>query len=439
MSVRRSKDVPHITVRVTSPTERMRLGVGACRRLDGSPIDRLVLLACAAEFCRRSSGPTYLTNVARLAGLPAAAVWEVIARHALLDGSYDTWVEFHFVTHARPEDEGDGEGDDGGDGGGDAENTARPPDGLIGVWGCEDLMVRVAYEAWPRDFIDLAMRRWPDDLLGLTAHVLCDVWDGSDKGFAPAAWFLGVVLDCLEPDWHFHLLADGLERVHGNLADRSVEMPSRDFMPHADHDLVRRRMLSEAEREDLLGRLARRLLVLDLGSLPERILECVSDEWLSAGQLLCVLFKRDLPGVNERLETRLFGGDGLFDFLAAMVESDSGDLDHGVGLLYDMTTGTEGGARKFVEALRARRAYDLPRPLRKALVERLSLGLAAVVEALDTAECGTGVEIMGVFQRWREELARFRWYQSVGYEDHSGWREERAREARIKLHGGAGE
>ncbi|MHB0980618.1 MAG: hypothetical protein ACYC5Q_11225 [Thermoleophilia bacterium] len=413
---------------MTSPTERMRLGVGACRRLEQAPVDRLVFLACAGAFCERPSGTTRLTRIARLAGLPAAAVWEVIARHALLDGSHDSWVEFAFEEVAWAPTEGTD------------EEVPRPPEGVIGVWGCEDLTLRVTYPAWPRDFIDLVLRRWPDDFLALTTDLLCDVWDGSDEGFGPAAWFLGEVFDCLQPDWYLDLWVEGMLRVQGNLAFRSTEMPSRDFVPHPDHDLVRRRMLPEAARAELYERLARRLLVLDLGSLPERILECPPDEWLSAGQLLCVLFKRKLPGVNERLEERLFRGDGLFDFLAAMAECESRhNLEWGVGLLYDMTTGSEGGARRFVEALRARHGYDLPQPLRKALVERLSLGLAGIVEAVDTADPTTGVEIMGIFKRWREELDRFRWRQSVGFEDHSDWEEEKARGAHIGLPDGSGE
>lgn len=89
-----------------------------------------------------------------------------------------------------------------------------------------------------------------------------------------------------------------------------------------------------------------------------------------------------------------------------------------------MITGSEGGARRFVEALRARRGYDLPRLLHQALVRRLSVGLGAIVEAVDTADPGLGAEIIGVFNRWREELGPFAGSQSVGYSEvEVEWRE----------------
>jgi hypothetical protein len=87
----------------------------------------------------------------------------VIARHALLDGSHDRWVEFAFEESAWATVEGTD------------EEVAPPPEGVIGVWGCEDLTLRVTYSAWPRDFIDLVLRRRPDDFLALTTDLLCDV------------------------------------------------------------------------------------------------------------------------------------------------------------------------------------------------------------------------------------------------------------------------
>jgi hypothetical protein len=339
-------------------------------------------------------------------GLPPGVVRDVILRHVVIDGPEDPWVVF---APAEPD-------------------PARRQKADDDHWPAPHLQrVRAAYPGWPRDIIDLALRRWPDDLIAMTSDLVCGVWGGVEEGFASAAGFMGELIDCLEPDWWADVWAEGMTRVHGNLADRATQMPARDFRPHPDHDLVRRRMLREAERADLLHRLARRLLADDLGDLPKLILDCPADEWLAAGQLLCVLFKRRLPGVTERLEARLFRSDGLFEFLAAMVADEDGELETGVGLLYDMVTGSEGGARRFVDTLAARKGYDLPSSLRRALVERLSVGLGAVVEVVDTADPSLGMEVLRVSRRWRGELDAFRWYRSVDRRDSEARAERHAR------------
>lgn len=209
-------------------------------------------------------------------------------------------------------------------------------------------------------------------------------------------------------------------RMHGNLAERASEMPSRGRPPHPDRDLVLQRGLPAAARASLRDQLARRLLALDLSTLPERILASAPEEWLSAGHLLAVPFNCGLPGVGERLEERLFGTDAFFDLLAAMIDQDHHGLESAVELLYGMMSGTEGGARRFVETLRARKGYDFRRPLRTALLKRLSKGIGAMVEAVDTADPSLGTEMPAIFRRWREELDTFKWYQTVGCED-SSW------------------
>lgn len=407
MRINRPGRADDLAVRVSSPTERMRLGVGACRRLDGALIDRQVLLACAAEFSESPSIAIGVRRIARLVGVPSEVVWEVVARHSLLDDPLDQWVIFAYTSpwddDGRPAEPG--------------PPPPAPPEGLIGVWGCSDLSLRLTYPEWPIDFIDLGLRRWTDDLLALAADLVARAWGPFGDRYQAAAWFLGEVFECLEPEWSLHLWADGMQRVHGNLAARAVEMPSRRVVPHRDHDPVRACMLPESVRVEILERFARRLLALDLGCLPERIFDCPPEDWGSAGQLLCVLFKGVLPGVGERLEERLFRAPALLDLMAAIAACDPDELEDAVGLIYDMTTGVEGGARRFVKALNARRAYELPYALRKALVERLSMGLGGIVEAVDTADPDMGLELMGVFKRWREELGRFRWLQSVGWDD----------------------
>lgn len=227
-----------LAVRVASPTERMRLGVGACRRLDGALIDRQVLFACAAEFSESPRVSIGVRRIARLVGVPSEVVWEVVARHSLLDDPVDQWVIFAYTSpwddDARPAEPG--------------PPPPAPLEGLIGVWGCSDLSLRLTYPEWPSDFIDLGLRRWTDDLLALSADLVARAWGPFGDRYQAAAWFLGEVFECLEPEWSLHLWADGMQRVHGNLAARAVEMPSRRVVPHRDHDPVRARMLPESVR-----------------------------------------------------------------------------------------------------------------------------------------------------------------------------------------------
>lgn len=351
---------------------------------------RYYLAICAAVSREKPDSPFSLAEVARLLGLPPKVVWGALARHAHLDALDDLWVVM-----APDDDRSD-------------DRTTE----------CLDLSL--VHPEWPKQFLGHALRRWPADLIALVADLVAGVWSGDEEGFWPAAQFLAEVIDCIEPDWSMNVFVKGMMRMHGNLAVRASEMPNRGRPLHPDRDLVLQRGLPAPTRASLRDQLARRLLALDLGTLPERILASPSEKWLSAGHLLSVLFNCGLPGVGERLEERLFGTDALFGLLAEMIGQDHYRLESAIELLYGMTSGTEGGARRFVETLRARKGYDLPRPLRTALLQRLSIGIGAIVEAVDTADASLGTEMLAIFRRWREELDTFKWYQTVGCRD-SSW------------------
>lgn len=403
MSTRDPRSARDISVRVGSSSERMRLGIGACRRLDLEPIDRQVLLACAAEFNMHPRTPVWLSQVAELLGLPWGLVWEVFARHGLFDDDEDLWVGMEHV---------------------DLHELFDLDDDIVLCSDFHSVRLRPPRVEWAPEFLALALRRWPDDLCALTVDLVATVWNDLEYGFAHAVELLGRVFDCVEPDWWLEPYMEGVKLGRGNLVERAAHLPFSQARPSAARLAAVRRPLSAEDQARFLGLVARRFLSIDLGCLPESVLTCDHTEWHAAGRLLCTIYKRRLPGVTERLEERLFGGDELFEFLADVVEVDAEWLDRAVELVYDMITGSEGGARRFVEVLRARRGYDLPRPLRQALVRRLSLGLGAIVEAVDTATPGLGAEVIAIFGRWREDLDRFVWSQSVGYaEKEVEWRD----------------
>lgn len=391
------RDSRHIAIRVVSPCERLHLGVGAYRRLDHAVIDRLVLLACAAVGCRIGRKPPSLGEVARLLGLPVGVVREAVARHVVVDGPDDSWVAFNkdcpqtaidceeHVTY-------------------EAQRLACQACGeecdLEQAYSSGDMRLRMVNPGWPHAMVGYALRHWPDDFIALVADVVVRC---PEEEFGFAAWLLGVVLDSLDPDWSTDLLARGLNLVRGNLSDRAMDMQGPAEHPPSDFDPDRRPRFSPDARTALRERLGKRLLLLDLGGLPERILASSPEGFDSAGLLVCVLFN-SATGITERLEQRFFAGDGLFELLGTIVDADPSALPDGIGLLYDMVTGSEKGPQHFVEVLRARRGYDLPRPLHKPLMERLSVGLAAIAEAVDTADPEMNVEVSRIFRRWREEL-----------------------------------
>jgi len=374
----------------------MRLGIGACRRLDLAPIDRQVLLACAAEFNMHPRTPVWLSQIAEVLGLPWDLVWEVLARHGLFDDDEDLWVGMEHV---------------------DLHELFDLDEDVVLGSDFHSVRLRPPRQDWAPEFLALALRRWPDDLCALAVDLVTTVWNDLEYGFAHAAELLGRVFDCVEPDWWLGPYMEGVKLGRGNLVERAAHLPFSESRPSTARLAAVRRPLSVEEKARFLDLLARRLLAIDFGCLPESVLTCDHTDWPAAGRLLCTIYKRRLPGVNERLEERLLGGDGLFEFLADMVEVDTERLDWAVELLYDMITGSEDSAVRFVEVLRARRGYDLPRPLRQALVRRLSLGLGAIVEAVDTAAPGLGAEVIAVFGCWREDLGRFVWSQSVGYSE----------------------
>ncbi len=288
MSTRDPRPARDISIRVCSSSERMRLGIGACRRLDVAPIDRQVLLACAAEFNMHPRTPVWLSQVAELLGLPWGLVWEVLARHGLFDDDEDLWVGMEHV---------------------DLHEVFDLDDDIVMCSDFRAVRLRPPRLEWAPEFLALALRRWPDDLCALTVDLVATVWNDFEYGFAHAAELLGRVFDCVEPDWWLGPYMEGVKRVRGNLVERAARMPFSEARPAAARFAAVRRPLSVDERADFLDRLARRFLAVDLGCLPGSVLTCDHTDWPAAGRLLCTLYKRELPGVTERLEERLFGGD----------------------------------------------------------------------------------------------------------------------------------
>ncbi|MHB8868607.1 MAG: hypothetical protein ACYC8U_07310 [Thermoleophilia bacterium] len=386
----------HVTVRVASSAERLRLEIGACRRLDHAPVDRQILLAIAADLCLRPRRRRlWLSNIALMLAVPESLVWEVLVRHELYDD--DVWISIEII---------------------DPFEKYDLDDDIVLASDFVAIQLLVSESDWPYEFLTLAARRWPDDLCGVATALLVDLWDDEDGwGPASAVEFFGHLFECVETGWWMRPYFEGVKQGKGNLAERAAHLPVHRPSHRARRRAAVLRPLTDRERTDFFGRLARRLLAQELGDFPELVLAAEPSEWAVYGRLVFVLFKRDLPDVNRFLEERLFEPEGLFEFLGALAGAPAVRLKTGADLLYDMITGTEEGPHTFVETLRARRGWDLPQPLRRAVVQGLSLGLGSIVEVVATAEPPLASEVHAIIGRWREELAALVPSQAVGGSD----------------------